>query len=638
MRTMIPSVLILLLWGAALSLAQLPPEILADFYLLRAQQAIDESDPARARAEIDKITLLQKEHKLDLPDEFHFRYAKAAGAADMPDEAHDAVVKYLTAAGREGRHYEEALQLMNQVQSAIEASKESQEASNKPSPPPQETSQFTSAGQLGAGGTTEGQEQKQALLTATDSTEALPTPESETAPEGAREAVDWIPQPDVKPEPPSNRARSQAAIQAADCTLWRNNNSYKFFKTANLEDVMACLDAGANPMSREEFDITPLHAAAKFSDDPAIMEALLEAGADIGATTVKGDGENTPLHTAARFNENAEIIRVLVAAGASLEARDRWQWTPLHRAAYWNKNPEVIQALVDAGANPNARNKKGKKPMDIARKRNRRILAAAGGTWTQKSAGSGGLGALIAGAAVVGVGAASGASTESILAGVEAVASSQHAATGGGQQTAVQNPVGAAGNAGGGGSCEIPGYPRPPGGVANLGFSWCPASVDFQVRAFALQAAGAQCALATGSSSMPAQVQARQREITASCGRLAALSARGGTNCHCPPGLGGPGYSEDASSIDREQERREQQAKRQEEARQAAQRERQARQEAEARQAAERRRNEINRSNAEILNSNCSCISIKDDGRYACMDGFVVGKDSSGKPLCDIKR
>ena len=47
----------------------------------------------------------------------------------------------------------------------------------------------------------------------------------------------------------------------------------------------------------------------------------------------------------------------------------------------------------------------------------------------------------------------------------------------------------------------------------------------------------------------------RRREIATACGRLAALSARGGNNCRCPPGLGGPGYSEDSSSIDRERER-----------------------------------------------------------------------------------
>ena len=102
---------------------------------------------------------------------------------------------------------------------------------------------------------------------------------------------------------------------------------------------------------------------------------------------------------------------------------------------------------------------------------------------------------------------------------------------------------GIAGVAGGsmsvGGSCEIPGYPSPPGGVANVGLPWCPASVDFQVRAFALQAAGAKCAIATGSSSTPEQIQARRREIAAACGRLAALSERDGiNNCRCPAGYG----------------------------------------------------------------------------------------------------
>ena len=61
--------------------------------------------------------------------------------------------------------------------------------------------------------------------------------------------------------------------------------------------------------------------------------------------------------------------------------------------------------------------------------------------------------------------------------------------------------------------CMIAGYPSPPGGVANLGFSWCPASVTLQVRSFALQAAGAQCAIATGSSSTPEQISARRQEI-----------------------------------------------------------------------------------------------------------------------------
>ena len=65
-----------------------------------------------------------------------------------------------------------------------------------------------------------------------------------------------------------------------------------------------------------------------------------------------------------------------------------------------------------------------------------------------------------------------------------------------------------------------------------------PASIIKQARAFALQAAGAQCAIATGNSSTPEQIQARRREIKEACGRLAAWSAREGIPCRCPAGYG----------------------------------------------------------------------------------------------------
>ena len=100
--------------------------------------------------------------------------------------------------------------------------------------------------------------------------------------------------------------------------------------------------------------------------------------------------------------------------------------------------------------------------------------------------------------------------------------------------TAIPEPAGNEDVPASGTGCQVQGYPSPAGGVVNLGFSWCPASVDLQVRAFALQAAGAQCAIATGSSSTPEQIEARRREIQAACDRLSALSQ--GT-CQRPPGL-----------------------------------------------------------------------------------------------------
>lgn len=88
-----------------------------------------------------------------------------------------------------------------------------------------------------------------------------------------------------------------------------------------------------------------------------------------------------------------------------------------------------------------------------------------------------------------------------------------------------------------GAQCLIPGFPSPDD-PENLGFSWCPASVDFQVRVFAISAAGAQCAIATGTSSTPDQIAARQKETADLCTRLDAVSERfgtgGGPDCRCP--------------------------------------------------------------------------------------------------------
>ena len=314
----------------------------------------------------------------------------------------------------------------------------------------------------------------------------------------------------------------------------------------------------------------PLHLAAAHNENLAVIKALLDAGADLRARTrvlFSGRGR-TPLHSAAEFTDYPATINFLLDAGADLEVRDGNGRMPLYAAARDNENLATIQALMAAGANLVARNDDGKTPLDAAIKNKnpavQETLRASGAKQMPKKDGGSGFGALVAGMALGATAVATGAeaedASEAAIIFAEQVRTGQPS-TGGGT----------AGTAGGGmsvsGSCEIPGYPSPPGGVANLGLAWCPSNVDFQVRAFALQAAGAQCAIATGSSSTPAQIQARRREISAACGRLAALGA---PDCQCSPGLGGSGFSQDSSAIDREQQRRDQQAQRQEEARQAA--------------------------------------------------------------------
>ena len=355
----------------------------------------------------------------------------------------------------------------------------------------------------------------------------------------------------------------------------RNNDGYTPLHHAakhneNSVVIEALLKAGANPRVSLSDGRTPLHHAAAHNENPAVVKALLDAGADLEA---RNDGGNTPLHYAARSADNPAGIQVLVDAGAKLEARNDGQNTPLHQAAWHNENPSVIEALLKAGANPNVRVGDGRTPLHHAAMNNEnpavikvlletganpvaqsnsgstaldyavehndnsdvaQSLTRAGSTRTRQEAksGPGWLEAAIGIAGGTAIATAGGGSEEALAAGTifaEGVISGQ-SPDGITTSAPGRAPTGNVGASNGSGQCEIPGYPRP-ADVKNLGLSWCPATVEFQARVFALQAAGAKCAIATGSSSTPEQIQARRQEIQAACERLAAL---GVSNCQCP--------------------------------------------------------------------------------------------------------
>ena len=318
------------------------------------------------------------------------------------------------------------------------------------------------------------------------------------------------------------------AQAALDCAGW---NTEEYFRTATVEDVTACLAAGADVAARTDDGRTPLYLAAAYNDNAAVIEALLTAGVDVTARAEDGStplhravfnnnaavieallaaGSNlearteygsTPLHGAATGN-NLAVVEALIAAGANLAARDRWGDTPLHSATN-NMDLTVIEALLTAGADVNAQNEDGRTPWDRAQNNK-----GSDAYWRMNDArfNEPGPGARRVPAAVPGAGT-------------------------------IGDSAGNTGAVASGGQCLIPNYPSPPGGVANLGFSWCPASVGIQRRSFALQAAGAQCAIATGSSSTPDQINARRQEIQAACDTLDAMQAPDIPTCQCPAGL-----------------------------------------------------------------------------------------------------
>ena len=394
--------------------AQLPPEILVDKYLLQATILSEEKDHKGALEAMDKIVALQKKHDLTLPEAFSFHYAQTALAAGSVQAAIASANRYLSATGREGKYYREALELLVKAERRI----------LKPAADPAKT------------GTAK---------------------------------------PDIEPQPqvvPPSSPQAQKMIEAqlvVDCAQW---NTEEYFKAATVESVTACLAAGSDPMARTdlllvlalpaagegaavrpeseerfqreirpilsrnclachggdsrqsglvlesvadilrggalsgpavlvgqsgaspliqylkgekeprmpltgsplpEADIaaisqwidemqvaaaggakepslykdTPLHLAARYSKDPAVIEALLKVGADPMARNIL---EATPLHLAARYSKDPAVIEALLKAGADPKARDKWKNTPLRLATWNNENPAVIEALLKAGA------------------------------------------------------------------------------------------------------------------------------------------------------------------------------------------------------------------------------------------------------------------------------------------------
>ena len=145
------------------------------------------------------------------------------------------------------------------------------------------------------------------------------------------------------------------------CRLWPTPT---FFAGAKAAQVAACMEAGAEMTGMRDIGwfgtgtgrtisypngSTPLHVAATWTRDPAVINLLAGAGLDVRARNEEG---HAPLDYAARDNTNPAVIAALVAAGARINA---WSTdaTPLYEAA-GNANPEVAVALLEAGARMDA--------------------------------------------------------------------------------------------------------------------------------------------------------------------------------------------------------------------------------------------------------------------------------------------
>jgi ankyrin len=139
----------------------------------------------------------------------------------------------------------------------------------------------------------------------------------------------------------------------------------------NLRMKTAPPRAGAtkNPQLPELAGATPFFLAA-MAGDAAVMQALLDAGADPRLTTTIG---STPLMAAAGAGRNLgetslkqsallEAAKLAVKTGSDVNAADQMGNTALHYAAYLRVD-SVVQFLVENGARMDARNKFEETPL-----------------------------------------------------------------------------------------------------------------------------------------------------------------------------------------------------------------------------------------------------------------------------------
>jgi ankyrin repeat protein len=140
----------------------------------------------------------------------------------------------------------------------------------------------------------------------------------------------------------------------------------------DLERVRELLAGGADPSKLTRAGDAPLVMAAYLGHSD-IVRLLLEAGADI--TAVDPGMKATALHAAA-YAGRTEAARVLIEHGIEIDRQGpKNGYTALHDAI-WQNNIDTAKVIIDAGADLTVRSHAGETPLEFARAKKRKEIAA----------------------------------------------------------------------------------------------------------------------------------------------------------------------------------------------------------------------------------------------------------------------
>lgn len=120
--------------------------------------------------------------------------------------------------------------------------------------------------------------------------------------------------------------------------------------------IDALIQAGAEITETNAEGLTPLMLAAAWNN-PDVVMALIRAGSKLDEASAQGW---SALAYAARYNSNPEVLRVLVASGAPVNTPVQEGMTPLMVAAMYSDNPQVITSLLSLGADPKLKDSEGR--------------------------------------------------------------------------------------------------------------------------------------------------------------------------------------------------------------------------------------------------------------------------------------
>ena len=130
-------------------------------------------------------------------------------------------------------------------------------------------------------------------------------------------------------------------------------------------EVVALLKKGADIHCKDTFGLTPIMRAALFNSSAEVVNALVDAGADV--IEREPQYKSTALQLAANHNPNPKVIDALVAAGSDIHDVNYLGETALIMAVNSGNVTPVVSALIRAGSDVNARDYQDRSALDYAR-------------------------------------------------------------------------------------------------------------------------------------------------------------------------------------------------------------------------------------------------------------------------------